>query len=159
MHEWRRSDARGGKGASLVDGAELSRKALNPASHQCSVVVDITIWTPRYWCPLPYRVEEDAESTTLISGRIQILIVLRGELVVREECNRVASTFLVKLDTRRKNMGRYIGIIPELHRQHVAREMPGWRRDKCSSAKRGPGRSESVQHFPSPPPVASQPPR
>jgi hypothetical protein len=35
--------------------------------------------------------------------------------------------------------------------------MPGWRGDQCSSAKRGPGRSESVQHFPSPRPVAYQP--
>jgi hypothetical protein len=87
-----------------VHRADLSRKALNPASHQRSIIVDITIWTPRYSCPLPYRVEEDAESATLISGRIQILIVLRGELIIREERNRVTWTFLVKFDTGRKNM-------------------------------------------------------
>jgi len=81
---------------------DLSRKALNPASHQRSVVVDITIWTPSYSCPLPYRVEEDAESATLISGRIEILIALRGELVVCEERNAMAWTFLIKLDARRE---------------------------------------------------------
>jgi hypothetical protein len=70
-----------------------------------SVVVDITIWTPRYSCPLPYCVEEDAESATLVSGRIQILIVLRGELIIREERNRVTWTFLIKFDTGRKDMG------------------------------------------------------
>ena len=42
-----------------------------------------------------------------------MLIVLRGELVVCEECNRVTWTFLIKLDTRRKDMGRYVGVIPE----------------------------------------------
>jgi hypothetical protein len=82
--------------------AELSRIALNPASHQRSVVVDITIWTPRYSCPLPHRVDENAEPATLISGRIEIFVVLRGELVVCEKCNRVAWTFLIKLDTRRE---------------------------------------------------------
>jgi hypothetical protein len=87
-----------------VYSTELSRIALNPASHQRGVVVDITIWTPRYSCPVPYRVEEDAESATLISGRIKVLVVLRGELVVCEECDRVAWTFLVKLDTRRERM-------------------------------------------------------
>jgi hypothetical protein len=78
----------------------------NPGSSLSSTQrrVDITIWTPRYSCPLPYRVEEDAESATLISGRIQILIVLRGELIIREERNRVTWTFLVKFDTGRKNM-------------------------------------------------------
>jgi hypothetical protein len=75
-----RSYARSGKRTSLVYRSDLTRKALNPTSHQSSVVVDITIWTPRYSCPLPYRIEEDAKSATLISGRIQILIVLRGEL-------------------------------------------------------------------------------
>jgi hypothetical protein len=104
-------------------------------------------------CPLPYRVEEDAESATLISGRIQILIALRGELVVCEECNRVTWTFLVKLDTSWKDMDGYIWIIPKLHRQHVTCEVPGWRRDKCSSAKRGPRGSESFEHFLVPPPV------
>src|SRR5260370_16604460 len=48
VREWRRSRARGGKGAGLVDSTEFSRIALNPASHQRSVVVDITIWTPGY---------------------------------------------------------------------------------------------------------------
>ena len=105
VREWRRSHARGGKGAGLVYSTEFSRKALNPASHQRSVVVDITIWTPRYSCPLPYCVEEDAESATLVSGRIQILIVLRGELIIREERNRVTWTFLIKFDTGRKDMG------------------------------------------------------
>jgi hypothetical protein len=87
-----------------VYGTELSRIALNPASHQRSVVVDVTIWTPCYSCPLPYRVEEDAEPATLISGRIEILIVPRGELVVGEKCNRVAWTSLIKLDPRRKGV-------------------------------------------------------
>jgi hypothetical protein len=68
-----------------VDGAELSWIALDPTSHQGSVVVDIAIWTPRYSCALPHRVEEDAKSATLVSGGIQILITLRGELVVCEE--------------------------------------------------------------------------
>jgi hypothetical protein len=77
---------------------------LNPTSHRRSVVVDITIWTPRYPCPLPYRVEDDAESATLISGRIQILIVLRRELIVREERNRVTWILLVKFDTGGKDM-------------------------------------------------------
>src|SRR5258708_27814278 len=104
MREWRRSCALSGEGTGLVYSPKLSRIALNPASHQRSVVVDIAIWTPRYPCPLPYRVEENAESATLISGRIQILIILRGELVVCEECNRVTRTCLIKLDTRRKNM-------------------------------------------------------
>ena len=76
-----------------------------------------------------------------------MLIVLRGELVVCEECNRVTWTFLIKLDTRRKDMDRYIGIIPKLHRQHVTCEVPRWRRDNCSNAKRGPRRSETLQHF------------
>ncbi len=147
MHEWRRSYARGGKGTGLVYRTELSRIALNPTSHQRCIVVDITIWTPRYSCPLPYCVEENAESATLISGRIQMLIVLRSELVVGEECNRVAWTFLIKLDARRKGMDRNIGIIPKLHRQNVTREVPRWRRHQCSSALRGPRGSESFQHL------------
>ena len=147
MHEWRRSYARGGKSTGLVYSTELSRMALNPASHQRSVVVDITIWTPRYSCPLPYRVEKDAESATLISGGIQILIVLRGELVVRENCNRVAWTFLIKLDARRKGMDRYIGVIPKLYRQDITCEMPGGRRDQSGSALRGSRGSETFQHF------------
>jgi hypothetical protein len=55
-----------------------------------------------------------------------MLIVLRGELIVREDCNRMASTFLIELHTRRKDLDRYIGIIPEFHREHVSREVPGW---------------------------------
>src|SRR5689334_21550474 len=66
-----RSRARGGESAGLVYRTERSRIALNPASHQRSVVVDITIWTPRYAFPLPHRVEEKTEPATLISGRIQ----------------------------------------------------------------------------------------
>src|SRR5258708_18249215 len=104
MREWRRSRARGGKCAGLVYGTEFSWIALDPASHQGSVVIGITIWTPRYSCPLPHRVEKDAESATLISGRIEILIILRGELIVREKSNRAAWTFRIKLDTRRKSM-------------------------------------------------------
>ena len=104
MREWRGSRALGGKCAGLVYGTEFSWIALNPASHQRSVVVDIAVWTPRYSCPLPYRVKEDAESTALISGRIEMLVVLRGELIIREECNRVAWTFLIELDARRKGM-------------------------------------------------------
>src|SRR5229473_1451008 len=104
VREWRRSRARGGKGAGLVHSTEFSRITLDPTSHQRSVVVDITIWTPRYSCPLPYRVEEDAESARLISGRIEILVVLRGELVVREQRNRVASRILIKLHTCREGM-------------------------------------------------------
>src|SRR5260370_28822374 len=104
VREWRRSRARGGKGAGLVHSTEFSWVTLDPASHQGSVVIGITIWTPRYSCPLPHRVEKDAGSATLISGRIEILIVLRGELVVCEERNRVAWTFLIKLDTRRKGL-------------------------------------------------------
>ena len=76
-----------------------------------------------------------------------MLIVLRSELVVGEECNRVAWTFLIKLDARRKGMDRNIGIIPKLHRQNVTREVPRWRRDKGSSAHGGPRSSESFQHF------------
>jgi hypothetical protein len=87
-----------------VYGTELSRIALNPASDQRSVVVDIAVWTPRYACPLPYRVEEDTEPATLISGRIQMLIVLSSELIIREECDRVTWTFIVKLDTGWKDM-------------------------------------------------------
>src|SRR6266851_8759224 len=157
MHEWRRGRTRGGKRTGLVYSTELSRIALNPASHQRRVVVDIAIRTPRYSCSLPYRIEEDAESATLIPGRIQIFIVLRGELVVREECNRMTWTFLVKLDAGWEDMNRYIGIIPELYRQNVACEMPGWRRHQCSSAQRGSRGSESFQHFSSPPPVAYRP--
>jgi len=147
MHEWRRGRVRGGKCTGLVYRTELSRIALNPASHQRRVVVDIAIWTPCYSFPLPHRVEEDAKSAALISGAIQILIVLRGELVVREECNRMTWTFLIKLDTRRKDMDRYVGIIPKFHRQDVTREMPGWRRDQCSNAEGGPRSSESFEHF------------
>jgi hypothetical protein len=87
-----------------VHNTEFSRITLDPASHQRSVVVDITIWTPRYSYSLPHCIEEDAKSATLISGRIQILIVLRGELVVCEECNRVTRTFLIELDTGWKDM-------------------------------------------------------
>src|SRR5882724_8928536 len=134
MHEWRRSGTRGGVSTGLVYRPELSWIALNPAPHQRGVVVDIAIWTPRYSCALPNRVEKDAESATLISGRIEILIVLRGELVICEKCNRVAWMFLIKLDPRRKGMERYIGIIPKLHCQDVTRKMPGRRRDQCSSA-------------------------
>src|ERR1700730_10444324 len=147
VREWRGSRALGGKSAGLVYSTEFSWITLNPASHQGSVVIGITIWTPRYSCPLPHRVEKDTEPATLISGRIEILIVLRGELVVCEECNRVTWTFPIKLDTRRKSMDRHIGIIPKLHRQDVPCEMPGGRRDQCSSAPRGPRRSESFQHF------------
>src|SRR6202048_1547194 len=104
VREWRGSRALGGKSAGLVYSTEFSWITLNPASHQGSVVIGITIWTPRYSCSLPNRVEKDAESSTLISGRIEMLIILRGELVVCEKCNRVARTFLIKLDTRRKSM-------------------------------------------------------
>jgi hypothetical protein len=76
-----------------------------------------------------------------------MLVVLRGELVIREERNRVAWTFFIKLDTRRKGLDRYIGIIPELHRENVACEMPGGRRDQCSSAHRGPRGGESFKHY------------
>jgi hypothetical protein len=93
----------------------------------------------------------------LISGRIEILVVLRGELIVCEECNRVAWTLLIKLDARREGMDRYIGIIPELYRENVTCEMPRGRRNQCGSAQRGPRRSESFQHFSSPPPVAYKP--
>src|SRR5258708_13186320 len=92
VREWCRSHAPSGKRTGLVYGTELSRIALNPASHQRSVVVDVTIWTPCYSCPLPYRVEEDAEPATLISGRIEILIVPRGELVVGEKSNTLPCT-------------------------------------------------------------------
>jgi hypothetical protein len=61
-----------------------------------------------------------------------MLIVLGGELVICEECNRVTWTFLIKLDARRKDMDRYVRIIPKFHRQNVTREMPGRRRDQCS---------------------------
>src|SRR5882672_9153237 len=104
VREWRRSRARGGKGAGLVYATELSRITLDPASHQGSVVIGIAIWTPCYSRSLPHRVEEDAEPAALISGRIEMLVVLRGELVVREECNRMTWTFLIKLDTRRKDI-------------------------------------------------------
>jgi hypothetical protein len=86
-----------------------------------------------------------------------MLIVLRGELVVCEERNGVTGTFFVKLDTGWKDMDRYIGIIPELHGQHVTCEMPGGWRDQCGSAQTGPRRSEPFQHFSSPPPAAYQP--
>jgi hypothetical protein len=85
-----------------------------------------------------------------------MLIVLRGELIVCKECNGVAWTFLIKLHTRRKNLDRYIRIIPKLHRQDVTREMPRWRRDQCSNAEGGPRGSESFEHFLIPPPVAYQ---
>jgi hypothetical protein len=104
MHEWRRSCARSGKRSGLVYGTELSRITLNPASDQRSVVVDIAIWTPRYSCPLPYRIEENAEPATLISGRIQMLIVLRSELIIREERDRVTWTAIIKLDNGWKDM-------------------------------------------------------
>jgi hypothetical protein len=134
LREWRRSYARGGKRTGLVYSSEFSRITLDPASHQSSVVVDITIWTPRYSFPLPDRVEEDAESAALISGRIEMLVVLRGELIIREECDRVTRAFLIKLDTVWEDMDRYIGIIPKFHRQDVTCEMPGGRRDQCCGA-------------------------
>jgi hypothetical protein len=40
----------------------------------------------------------------LISGRIEMLVVLRGELVVCEERNRVSWTLLIKLDALREGM-------------------------------------------------------
>src|SRR3981189_683597 len=147
MHEWRRSGNRGGVSRGLVYRPELSWLALNPAPHQRSVVGDVAIWTPRYSCPLPDRVEKDAESATLIPGRIQIFIVLRRELVVSEERDGVTWTFPVKLDTGWKDMDRYIGIVPEFHRQDITCEMPGRRRDQCGSTQRGSRRSESFQHF------------
>src|SRR5882757_9418856 len=153
MHEWRRSGTRGGVSTGLVYRPELSWIALNPAPHQRSIIVDIAIGTPRYSCPLPDRVEQDAEPATLIPGRIQILIVLRRELVVSEERDGVTWTFPVKLDTGWKDMDRYIGIVPEFHRQDIAREMPGRRRDQGGNAQRGSRRSESLQHLSSPPPV------
>src|ERR1700730_12091119 len=104
VRELRRSRTRGGKGAGLVYGTKFFWVTLDPASHQGSVVIGIAIWTPRYSCPLPHRVEKDAESATLISGRIEILIVLRGELVACEKCNGVAWTVLIKLDARWKGM-------------------------------------------------------
>jgi hypothetical protein len=146
VRERRRSRTRGGKGAGLVYCTEFFRIPLDPASHQGGVVIGIAIWTPCYSRPLPHGIEEDAEPATLISCGIEILVVLRGELVVGEERNGVSWAFLVKLDSRRKGMDRYIGIIPELHRQNVASEMPGGRRDQRSSAQGGPGRSESFQH-------------
>ena len=60
--------------------------------------------TTLFVTPSTHRVEEHGKSATLISCRIEILVVLRGELVVCEERNRVAWTFLVKLDTRRKGI-------------------------------------------------------
>jgi hypothetical protein len=80
--------------------------------------------------------------------------VLRGELIIREECNGVAWNFPVKLDARRKRMDRHIGIIPELYRQDITCEMPGRRRDECGNTQLGPGRSEPFQHFLPPPPAA-----
>jgi len=57
---------------------------------------------------------------------------------------------LIQLDTDRKSMDRCIRIIPKLHRQHVACEVPGWRWDQCGSAQKGPRSRESIQHSPSP---------
>src|ERR1700692_1507328 len=127
MHEWRRSYARGGKSTGLVNNTELSRITLDPASHQGSVIIGITIWTPCYSRSLPRRVEEDTEPATLISGRIELRVVLRCELIVCEERNRVARASLIKLDARRKGIDGQIGIIPKLHRQNVTCKMPGWR--------------------------------
>src|SRR5260221_14399493 len=45
VREWRRSRARGGKGAGLVYSTEFSRITLDPAPHQGSVVIGIPIWT------------------------------------------------------------------------------------------------------------------
>src|SRR5882757_5403909 len=48
MHQWRRSFTRSGKSTGLVHSTYFPRIALNPASHQRGIVIDITIWTPRY---------------------------------------------------------------------------------------------------------------
>jgi hypothetical protein len=58
-----------------------------------------------------------------------MLIVLRRELIVFEDCNSVASTLLIKPHTCREDLDGHIGIVPKLHREHVPREVPGWRRD------------------------------
>jgi hypothetical protein len=92
---------------------------------------------------LPHRFEENTEPAALISGRIEILVVLRGELIICEECNRVTGALLIELDARRKAMDRHIGIIPKFHRQDITREMPRWRRDQCGSAQRRPRGGES----------------
>jgi hypothetical protein len=87
-----------------VHSTELSRITLDPASHQGGVVIGIAIWTPCYSRALPHRVEEDAEPATLISGRIEILVILCGELIVGEKSNGAAWAFLVKLDAGRKDV-------------------------------------------------------
>jgi hypothetical protein len=48
----------------------------------------------------------NAKAATLISGGVEILIVLRGKLVVCEKCDGVPRTFLVKFDTHRKDFER-----------------------------------------------------
>src|SRR5260370_12629257 len=80
VREWRRSRARGGKGAGLVHSTEFSWVTLDPASHQGSVVIGITIWTPSYSCTLPPHIAKDAESPTLFSIRLKSLVVLHTDI-------------------------------------------------------------------------------
>jgi len=58
LHEWRRSHARSGKRSGLMhSNRTFSDTCIRPLINARRV--DIAIWTPRYSCPLPYRVEED----------------------------------------------------------------------------------------------------
>src|SRR3984957_1442523 len=66
VREGCRSRTRGGESAGLVYSAKFSWITLDPASHQGGVVIDVAIWTPGYSCPLPHRIEKDAELATLI---------------------------------------------------------------------------------------------
>ena len=58
--EGHRSRIRGGKRAGLVNGSEFFRIALDPASHDRGIVINIGKRTPRNARPFPGRVQEDA---------------------------------------------------------------------------------------------------
>ena len=134
--ERRRRRTHGGKSAGLVNGTELLWIALDPTSQHSRIVVDIGIRTPRDARSFPHGIQENAESATLVASRIEIFVVLRGELIIREERDGVSGAIGLELNARGKSVDRHIGIIPELDGQNVTREIP-WRwRDQCCGPQR-----------------------
>jgi hypothetical protein len=102
----------------------------------------------------PGRIQENAEAATLVASRIEIFVVLRGELKIREERNRVFDAIDLELNARGKSVDRHVGIIPKLDGQNVTREIP-WRwRHQCCSPKGDRGAANPFSISTSPPPAA-----
>jgi hypothetical protein len=95
----------------------------------------------------------NAKAATLISGGVEILIVLRGKLVVCEKCDGVPRTFLVKFDTYRKDLSDRSGSFQNSTAKTSPAKCQGGGGTKAATPK---GERGAVNPFLVPPPIAYQ---